>query len=76
MRYSTTTLGKSYIFTKSWAWEKCPNIGGHIKRVAQGFGGGKKLSISALYKISEKPEKTKKTNKKNPKQMYSMSGLT
>lgn len=69
MRYSTTTLGKSYIFTKSWAWEKCPNIGGHIKRVAQGFGGGKKLCPSLHYikfqKSQKKPKKqTKKTQNK------------
>ena len=66
--YRMTTFQKSYILTKFWVWEKCPNIGWCVKSVAQGLGVGKTLSDSSLYVFSE-------NNKKTP-HIHSMSGLT
>ena len=50
MMYSMTLFQKSYILSKFWVREKSHNVGGRIKRVAQGLEGGKKL-FSALYYI-------------------------
>ena len=49
MTYSITLFQKSYILIKFWVGEKSPNVGGRIKRVAQGLKGGKKLFSSLRY---------------------------
>ena len=49
MMYSITLFQKSYILSKCWVGEKSPNVGGRIKRVAQGLKGGKKLFSSLRY---------------------------
>ena len=47
--YSITLLQKSYILSKLWVWEKSPNVGGRIKRVAQGLEVDKKLFSTFHY---------------------------
>ena len=47
--YSITLLQKSYVLSKLWVWEKSPNVGGRIKRVAQGLEVDKKLFSTFHY---------------------------
>ena len=72
LMYSMTLLQKSQILSKFWVWEKSPNVGGRIKRVARGLEGGKKL-FSTLHYIYFQEMKKKKKKKKS--YMYSMSEL-
>lgn len=48
---------KILYFDQIWVWEKCPFIGGNIKRVAKGLGGSRKTFPTLHYIYFQKIKK-------------------